>query len=184
MAVTGASSRFAGFHVDHSRLLLRDGYADLPVVAVTHAAAAEFCSSIAARLPTAAEWEWAARGPSKRRYSWGNALFGCHRALSARDQGLSCGDNPIGPGSVADALQDETDTGVTGLAGNVAEWVSDRAPATWINPGTQCERALCFIVRGGDWSSAPWTTRAASLRAVPEQTPPDWLGFRCAKDSP
>src|SRR5690606_27584674 len=45
-------------------------YARLPITGVTHLGAREYCESRAARLPTALEWEFAARGSSGRSFVW------------------------------------------------------------------------------------------------------------------
>jgi serine/threonine-protein kinase len=174
----------AGLALDGQRVVLRAGFGDHPALYVSHRAAQLFCAALGARLPTAAEWEWAARGADRRRYSWGNALFGCHRTVAARADGLACGGHVRGPVSVFEALQDQTPEGITGLAGNAAEWVNDASPASIADPLAPCGGDGCFLIKGGDTSSPSWVTRATAARAAPASFSAGWLGWRCAADGP
>lgn len=115
--------------------------ADLPVTHVSWFDAMAYCDWLArrhpdfeVRLPTAAEWEKAARGEDARPFVWGDGFAPdwCKGGLSTR-KGLE----PVGA-----YPQDESPYGVRDLAGSVSEWCFDRA-------GSQAEDR---IVRGGAWS--------------------------------
>ena len=85
--------------------------AALPQTCVTHAQAAAYCASQQGRLPSEAEWEYAARGPDARVYPWGNKVI---------DE-LQPGLYPVG--RLAD---DRSYFGIRGLGTNALEWVADR----------------------------------------------------------
>lgn len=88
---------------------LRD---DWPVVHVSSADARAYCAWRGGRLPTAEEWEYAARGPGRRIYTWGDIW---NPALA-----------PLGqerPEPVGARVQDAFFSGVADLTGNVWEWV-------------------------------------------------------------
>lgn len=157
-------------------------FANFPVVNVTHKNAQAYCASIGGRLPTEAEWEFAARGPAGNLYPWGNETPGCDRANSYNNaNGTSCvGDTtPVGAYPLG-----ATPLGVMDLAGNVWEWVADYyAPDSYtqsaeVNPTGPASGAE-FVVRGGGWSGS-WLKLRTSARAydLSFYSGSD-LGFRC-----
>ena len=133
---------------------------DHPVVIVTWEEADAFCQKVGGRLPTEAEWEYAARGGRDGAiYPWGNET-------PADDPSLPNG---------ADS------------AGNVWEWTADVGTLYREDPVTDPEglaSGSTRIVRGGSFGDA-----ASNLR-VSNRTPnrPDRVnvnvGFRCARTLP
>ncbi|MBI5536802.1 MAG: SUMF1/EgtB/PvdO family nonheme iron enzyme [Deltaproteobacteria bacterium] len=153
-----------------------------PINCVDWYLAFAFCIWDGGRLPTEAEWNFAAAGGGEQRpYPWGptlaqsNASYGC----SADGQAGCAAGDIVNTGSLAAGAGK---WGHFDLAGNVAEWVLD-AFGTYPKPCTDCalltgtDRSL----RGGGYDSQP-VDLYASMRAHrdPAQRSPH-NGFRCAR---
>lgn len=154
---------------------------DHPVVNVTWGAAQAYCRSVGGRLPTEAEWEYAARAADDREFPWGDASPDAALAnYSATGVGRTM---PV-------ASYPPNDAGLYDMAGNVWEWLLDpwedaHAAAAATNPGSDAPGTTTGpderrAVRGAsfDGSVANLRTRWRDSHLVSNAT--GFVGFRCA----
>jgi serine/threonine-protein kinase len=184
---------YSGLEMQGKEVQVREDFANKPVVQVTWVAASRFCRDQGKRLPTEAEWEFAARGIEGRTFPWGSSPPKCEGVIFGRAQGGACAGAQTGPAEIGRARQDVTaQGGIYDLGGNVAEWVADRFVAPYpacspecTNPGAAEEGGgdgqTLRVLRGGDFGQAAEASRAAGRsRAAQEQVLIN-AGFRCAK---
>ncbi len=163
-------------------------YEDHPVNCINWHQAKEFCEWAGGRLPSEAEWEYAARsGGQDITYPWGNETATCDYAVMW-DGVNGCGTNRTWP--VCSKPAGNTDQGLCDMAGNVWEWVEDDwhdsyngAPddgSAWVDEPRSSMRGL----RGGSFINQPNDVRAP-MRTVsdPSEYYP-FVGVRCARDAP
>ncbi len=153
-------------------------YDRFPVIHVTYYDAERFCKHYGARLPTEAEWEYAARGPDGNQFPWDSQLQTEHWANIAYWKG-----DTFWAGVLS---RDRSYFGVMDMAGNVREWVYD-----WfgnyleddVNNSEGPESGNAKVIRGGGWLSSVNTARSAARGAMTPNTSTNYLGFRCAADA-
>jgi len=158
------------------------------VVCVNWDQAQAYCAWVGGRLPSEAEWEYAARGPESLDYPWGKA-FDPHR-LNACD--VNCGleradaaadDDHAYPAPVGSYPSGASWVGTLDMAGNVWEWVIDwygnYLPGDETNPpGPPSGNSR--VVRGGAWASTSYAARSAYRGWGAPQKASTVAGFRCA----
>ncbi|HTV22056.1 MAG TPA: SUMF1/EgtB/PvdO family nonheme iron enzyme, partial [Polyangiaceae bacterium] len=181
----------------------RPGRERHPINCVSHDQAAAYCAMRGGRLPTEAEWEFAARGVSSRAFPWGDELptrahvNACgkecerwHEELGVkgdvRELMYAADDGYAGTAPVGSFPRGRSPEGVDDLIGNVFEWTAeglypyDRSPAT--DPRGPAD-ADAFVIRGGNFNSALREFLDPALRfAMHRDSYSHGVGFRCAAE--
>ena len=165
---------------------------DRPVEQVTFYDVQEFAetSEGRCRIPTEAEWEYAARGHADARYFWGNMMNGEYAWFEDNSNGQT---HPVG-------RKISNQFGVYDIMGNVWEWVSDWYDAAYprgkqVNP-TGVMKGNYKVVRGGAFDSSAGGLRITNRtwlhpknKVFPKVTTYgqvmneiyNYVGFRCAQ---
>lgn len=172
-----------------------------PVVCVSDNDAADYAAWLSEktgkhyRLPTEAEWEYAARAGKKTSWPWGNdgGTSGC-KSFNAIDasghkkypinESMSCDDKFVATAPVGSFPANGF--GLYDMLGNVWELVSDcwhetynGAPTDGSSWGDGCDK---HPQRGGAWLENPWDTRYSARWAADTDGRDTVVGFRLARD--
>jgi formylglycine-generating enzyme required for sulfatase activity len=187
--------------------LVKPGRERHPVNCVTWAMASEFCRVRGGRLPTEAEWEFAARGSDGRKFPWGDALGADARHMNAC--GKECAtweaekgiqppsgqmydedDGYPGTAPVSSFVAGRTKQGLDDVVGNVWEWTLDGfadyaevagSGEELVDPrGSESDERRG--IRGGGFNGgyAAWVDPAFRYH-MKATASSHGIGFRCAK---
>jgi len=155
------------------------GYENTPIESTTIFGADAYCQWRGARLPTEAEWEFAARGPDSLLYPWGNE-FEPEKVVRIYDKTPDIGSKPLGASWV----------GGLDMSSSLHEWTSTIFKPYPYDPDDGREATLDIddhserVLRGGSWYHADGMidnlTTTGRLAVTPQSA--FWpFGFRCAK---
>ena len=187
-------------------------YNDYPVVGVTWEQANAYCAwrteyllkglGPAARyvqryrLPTEAEWEYAARGKDQNEFPWDNEDVasgkGCYYANFKPDNGNYTKDGNLITSRVG--IYSANSNGLYDMAGNVAEWTSTVYTEAGVEAMNDINPTLKYnaaqedpyrlkrkSVRGGSWKDPESYIRSAWRTAEYQNQPRSYIGFRCVR---
>jgi formylglycine-generating enzyme required for sulfatase activity len=165
-----------------SRLANNAAYngANYPVAGIPWDDAVNYCEWVGGRLPTEAEWEYAARGPEGHIFPWGNE-FDCEGG-NFWENCSRCEDGYAKPAPVGSFPSGISWSGALDLAGNVWEWVLDEYDEDTIHYQSSLPPTIdggLRIIRGGSWGYCPAYVRATYRYVVEPEADYLAVGFRC-----
>ena len=150
-----------------------------PVVGISWWDAQEYADWCGKRLPSEAEWEYAARGGLVgASFPWGDELTPEHANYVRSEHHATV---PVGSYAA-------NGYGLHDMIGNVSEWVADRyapdyyARSPLANPSGP-EAGKFRVFRGGGWHTGPGCVRVSFRNALPSNWVDFAVGFRCARDA-
>ncbi|WP_370391647.1 gliding motility lipoprotein GldK [uncultured Winogradskyella sp.] len=192
----------------HNDYFWHDAYGDYPVVGVSWKQAQAFCQwrtlyhngyqksrgkqpVNAYRLPSEAEWEYAARGGLQgATYPWGGPYTkndrGCFMANFKPLRGDYAADQALY--TVEADAYDPNDFNLYNMAGNVSEWVNGSYDpgsyeyASTINPNVNDPENSRKVVRGGSWKDVAYFLQVSSRDYEYADSARSYIGFRTVQD--
>ena len=156
---------------------------DHPVMWVDWFQARSYARWAGKRLPTEAEWEWAARGGSEDAYPWGpDWRPSLANALGTEEDDRWGGSAPVGSFP-------STSPGLFDIVGNAAEWVEDLYHSDYMGapshrgPWNQLTGPFSprrRVIRGGSYADPPQRQRVSYRHELRPDDHYRAIGFRCA----
>lgn len=150
---------------------------DHPIVNVSWADASDYCEWAGGRLPTEAEWEYAARGGRRDSiYPWGNEEPDDTRAKFGSNDGTSPVESYPANGF-----------GLYDMVGSNWEWTADWYGVNYYNSSPARDpmgpaRGDSRVVRGGSWNYGPELLRCSFRFKLEPEFRYFGIGFRCVRE--
>jgi formylglycine-generating enzyme required for sulfatase activity len=144
-------------------------------VCVTWFQAQQYCRSIGKKLPTEAQWEYAALAARESDYSWGNQRPDAEHCAQPSENG------PKPVGSFA-----PNPWGLYDMTGNAWEWVQDHYQPDYYSTSEPADPqgpdvGQYRVIRGGGWYSTALQLRVRNRHWFEPNFGEVSIGFRCAK---
>jgi len=143
-----------------------------PVVCITWKQAQNYCRNRGMRLPTEAQWEYAAQAGAQKSYSWGNSLPSTDRCAYSK------------AGMHAVGTFEPNEWGLYDMTGNVWEWTSSHLLPYPFHldptPEEQNIQRRGYVVRGGAWYYSKKLARCSAREVYLPDYVSGALGFRIA----
>ena len=166
---------------ENPAFVAEESEAQRPIRQVSWYDAVVYCAWAGKRLPTEAEWEYAAKGDAGERWPWGASGLGC--AYTVYFNGRSLCESK--PSEVGLRLDGDSPFGVADMAGNVAEWVWD-GYAPYGNKDAEDPTGDAAseyrVIRGGGFREGRDSIRTTARWGGPPNRRSEGVGFRCAHD--
>jgi formylglycine-generating enzyme len=152
------------------------GCPNCPAENIAWISANEYCKKVGKRLPTEAEWEYAARGQTQTKYYWGKEV---DSSYAWYDKNSNQRTQPV-------AQKRPNPFGLADMSGNVWEWCADWYGETYYQktlhdnpqgPDTGQFRAM----RGGAWGYGSYSLRSACRNWGNPDALSYFVGFRCVR---
>lgn len=146
-----------------------------PVVCVSWEQARQYCQRVGKRLPTEAEWEYAALAGGKGPYAWGAAAVDANRCPLKQSCPRKTGSYPPNSWNLND------------MTGNVWEWTQDRYQIDYYADSTASTNpqgpavGRYRVIRGGGWYSTSQQLRVSNRHWFSPTHAEVSVGFRCAR---
>ena len=168
--------------------------ADHPVVQVAYPDAAAYAAWAGRRLPTEAEWEYAARGGLATTYAWGDEEKPAGHTMANTWQGRFPYHNDGWVGTSPVKVFPPNGFGLFDMIGNVWEWTTtefsahhrlDQPPKTCCAPTRPADPGIAQTLKGGSHLCAPeycHRYRPAARSPQSQDTATTHIGFRCVTD--